>query len=69
MRSLMVLIFVFAAGFLLGHEFWPEAHEDPDHHLRFHRGRLPYAPEDVPTTRPSAKHGRVLPAADGSSTP
>ena len=68
MRSLLILALVFAAGFFLGHEFWPEAHEDPGYHLRFHRGRLPYAPSVEPSQATLPVHGRVhLPATVLSS--
>lgn len=70
MRSLLILFLVFAAGYFLGHEYWPEAHEDPGYHLRFHRGRLPYAPavDSSPSTGPV--HGRVhLPSPTPQPSP
>ena len=59
MRALAILFAVFAAGFLLGHEFWPEPNEDPQYHLRFHRGRMPYIAVDNAAPTNSIHHGRV----------
>jgi len=59
MRSIAILLLVFAAGFFLGGEFWPQSHEDPSYHLRFHRGRLPYAPPAALPTPTPVPHGRV----------
>lgn len=62
MRSILILFVVFAAGIFIGGEFWPDSHDDPSHHFRFHRGRLPYsAPAIAPSpTPPPISHGRIL---------
>ena len=58
MRALLVLFAVFAAGLLIGHEFWPQSHPDPAWHLRFHRGKIPpFASQQETTNKP---HGRIL---------
>ena len=65
MRSIILVFVVFAAGILLGREFWPQSHTDPTHHFRFHRGKMPYiVAEKNATTQPHGNpHGRILPVA------
>lgn len=60
MRSLVILLAVFVAGFFLGGEFWPQSHGDPSYHFRFHRGRLPYSPPAAEPSPVPLKHGRAL---------
>lgn len=73
MRSLLLLVVVFAAGIFFGHEFWPESHEDPAYHLRFHRGHLPYEAPSSVASKSAPVHGRILavpsPTPDSTPTP
>jgi hypothetical protein len=59
MRSIAILLLVFAAGVFLGGDFWPQSHEDPSYHFRFHRGRLPYSPPAALPTPTPVPRGRV----------
>lgn len=65
MRSIILIFVVFAAGILLGREFWPKSHSDPTHHFRFHRGKMPYVFVEKTATNapPVNSHGRILPPA------
>jgi len=65
MRAIILVFVVFAAGLLLGREFWPKSHSDPTHHLRFHRGKMPYISAGKTTNNPPPvnPHGRILPVA------
>ena len=61
MRAILILFVVFAAGLLIGHDFWPKSHSDPAWHFRFHRGKIPYTAPDEPSPTPTPPtHGRTL---------
>lgn len=61
MRPILLVFLVFAAGIFLGHEYWPRTHSDPAWHFRFHRGKMPYVPDNQETTnKPPVAHGRIL---------
>jgi hypothetical protein len=68
MRPILLVFLVFAAGILLGHEYWPNSHPDPAWHFRFHRGKMPpTATEEAATNKPPVIHGRILrPPQNGS---
>jgi len=61
MRAILLVFAVFAAGILIGHDFWPRSSPDPTYHLRFHRGKMPPPAAAHPSaTSTPAPHGRIL---------